>query len=233
LTHITSQHRAENALAHLVEAGRARGALTYDEVSDCLAKIGPTEHVIQRALRRLEAAHVEIVDVKRSRPRTSEEAEHDRKARRPRRVKTDAASEPVQTYLDWMGNVSLLTREGEVELARQIERGRTQLFELVVGSRLKTPELQELKTKVTEGERRAQDAVLDAAFTMTRLRIAELAQRVSAARGKERTLLEKEAGLNAAGLRELHETALTLETSVERAKSEMVEANLRLVVAIA
>ncbi|MBW2160231.1 MAG: hypothetical protein JRH14_09755 [Deltaproteobacteria bacterium] len=111
----------------VVNAVKARGWITYDEASEVMAKIGATQGNVRKFLRRLDTAGVEVT-VKQGKNRKS-----DRRRTAKSTEKTNVLSaEPVQTYLDWMGSVSLLTREGEVELARQIERGRQIIFDAVV-----------------------------------------------------------------------------------------------------
>jgi len=211
----------------VIDAVKPRGWITYDEASQVIAKIGATQGTVRKFMRRLEAAGVEVT-VKQGKNRRG-----DRRRSAKLNENTNVLSaEPVQTYLDWMGAVSLLTREGEVELARQIESGRQTIYDAVVAQGLHAEEIAEVRERVTTGELAVREAVIESSFESVLAALGSYAQSCeegSTARKKA----EADSGLPASKLRQLHELVCTALAEVERAKSEMVEANLRLVVAIA
>ena len=211
----------------VIDAVRARGWITYDDASEVIAKIGATQGTVRKFIRRLEAAGVEVT-VKEGKNRKG-----DRRRAPKSAEKTNLLSaEPVQTYLDWMGAVSLLTREGEVELARQIEKGRQIIFDAVVAHKLQSDQIVEVCERVAAGELAVREAVIEPRFEAVLCALdsyVESCRDGSAARKKA----EADSGLSASKLRKLHEVVFSANADVERAKSEMVEANLRLVVAIA
>jgi len=211
----------------VVDAVKARGWITYDEASGVIAKIGATQGTVRKFLRRIEAAGVEVT-VKQGKNRKA-----DRRRTAKSTEKTNLLSaEPVQTYLDWMGAVSLLTREGEVELARQIEKGRQIIFDAVVEQKLHVEEIAEVRERVVTGDLAVREAVIDSSFEAVLCALDSYVQSCeegSATRKKA----EADSGLSANQLRKLHQVVTAAHGNVERAKAEMVEANLRLVVAIA
>jgi RNA polymerase primary sigma factor len=211
----------------VIDSVKARGWITYDEASEVIARMGATPGTVRRFLRRIEAAGVEIT-VKPGRNRRA-----DRRRATKQGEKTNVLSaEPVQTYLDWMGAVSLLTREGEVELARQIERGRQTIYDAVLEQGLHLDGIEEVRERVTTGDLAIREAVIEPAFESL---LSTLAAYVEACdeSAADRKKAETDSGLSANTLRKLHEVVSLAHADVERAKSEMVEANLRLVVAIA
>ncbi len=211
----------------VVDAVRARGWITYNEASEFIAKIGATQGTVRKFLRRLETAGIEVT-VKQGKNRKA-----DRRRTAKTAEKTNVLSaEPVQTYLDWMGSVSLLTREGEVELARQIEKGRQIIFDEVVDHKLHADEITEVRERVVAGELAVREAVIESSFEAVLCALDSYVQSCeegSTARKKA----EADSGLSASQLRKLHKIVSSAHADVERAKAEMVEANLRLVVAIA
>jgi len=211
----------------VVDAVKARGWITYNEASQVIAKIGATQGTVRKFLRRIEAAGVEV---------TVNEGKNRRADRRRGAKSTEKtnllSAEPVQTYLDWMGAVSLLTREGEVELARQIEKGRQIIFDAVVEHKLHADEITEVRERVVAGELAVREAAIDSSFEAVLCALDSYVQ--SCEEGStSRKKAEADSRLSASQLRKLHQIVTTAHADVERAKAEMVEANLRLVVAIA
>ncbi len=212
-----------NRLETLVETGAAQGYLTFSEVSAALATSECTPGLVQQFLRRLESERIALVEKAPTRGRTV----------RPEPTKSSGSVETIQSYLDWIGSVSLLTREGEVELARQIERGRNLIWETVVGAEFSGQRTAALEALVTEGELRPQDAVLKEDFVALRSDLACWAELASTRKKHDRQEAEKAAGQTARCIRACEVTVAEAEAKVERAKAEMVEANLRLVVSTA
>ncbi len=211
----------------VIDAVKARGWITYYEASQVIAKIGATQGTVRKFIRRLDAAGVEVT-VNQGRNRKADR----RRSAKPADKTNVLSAEPVQTYLDWMGAVSLLTREGEVELARQIEKGRQIIFDAVVEQKLHVDDIAEVRGRVVAGELAVREAVIESSFEAVLCALESYVQSCeegSAARKKA----EADSGLSANQLRKLYKTVSTADADVERAKAEMVEANLRLVVAIA
>ncbi|MCZ7683914.1 MAG: RNA polymerase sigma factor RpoD [Sandaracinaceae bacterium] len=69
------------------------------------------------------------------------------------------SNDPVRMYLRKMGSVSLLTREGEVEIARRIEQGENKIFEVILNSRVGVNEIIEIGERLKRGKLRPKDVV--------------------------------------------------------------------------
>ena len=220
---------SEDWLDDLVEVGHEQGSLSFDDISDAIvgSHASPSPGVIRQTLRRLRDAGVKLPDdIRDDGPSKA--------AKAAKKAAIGQGTETVQTYLDWIGSVTLLTREGEVELARQIERGRERIWSAIEDARIKAPELAELREKVSAGDMRAQDAVLDDAFVDLLTRLDGFVQHLDTRRSKQARLrVEKQVGCPAVLLRQTLQTVHRATIEVEKAKSAMVEANLRLVVSIA
>jgi RNA polymerase primary sigma factor len=71
------------------------------------------------------------------------------------------SNDPVRMYLRKMGSVSLLTREGEVEIAKRIEDGELKVFEVILKSKVGLEEILDLGEKLKKGKIRVRDVVKD------------------------------------------------------------------------
>lgn len=214
---------SNDILDSLLERGAAQGFLTFDEVSAAVARCECQAKSLKRLLRRAESEGIALMAKPPKRGRSAAVAP----------TKSRGATETIQSYLDWIGTVSLLTREGEVELARQIEMGRNLMWESVVAAKFKGDRLEELKVKVAEGKYRPQDAVLQSDFVALREDLVRWVQLLSTRKKNDKSLVEKESGRRANRVQEVHALIERADADVERAKAEMVEANLRLVVSTA
>ena len=220
------KNEAKQLFDQLIEAYESQGWMAYDEAVDVLVQAGATPPNVKKLVRRLETANIDLTDGKRPRKRDNRRTS---RAPKPGNV---LSAEPIQSYLDWMGAVSLLTREGEVELARQIEVGREAVYEAIVGSKLHRAELLEVIERVEAGDLSKREAVISNNFDFVLACLESYEDSVREG-GAYKKKAEQDSGLTAAKIKKLYAVVDPHLADVERAKGEMVEANLRLVVAIA
>ena len=145
----------------LIERGRERGRLTLDEVNDALpTSYGPAD--IERAFDELGRHKIEVVDGGDSKGDD----------RRPTRLKRNAAddaladayaktNDPVRMYLRKMGTVPLLTREGEIEIAKRIEDGEQEVLRVILNTEIAITEILALEELLREGKIGLKDVVKD------------------------------------------------------------------------
>ncbi len=124
----------------LLEVGRQKGFLTYDEVNDALPADIVSSDQIDDVMSMFGDNDIEIVDAPEGRPAAPRpsppwpppRSSRPRRRRRRRRTRTTSRvasrNDPVRLYLRKMGSVSLLTREGEVEIAKRIEEGEKEVL---------------------------------------------------------------------------------------------------------
>ncbi len=113
-----------DGLQKLVELGKEKGYVLYDEVSDVLPGDLPGGTELEDVLASLDTAGIEILEEPKDFDKKIDEAEEVLDLDLPAGV-GEKINDPVRMYLREMGTVPLLTREGEVEIARRIERGQT------------------------------------------------------------------------------------------------------------
>src|SRR5579862_7212969 len=108
-----------------MDTGKEKGYVLYDEVNELLTEDYSGGRQLDDLLTELDSAGVEILE--------EPKLEFDKKLEDGEELAelelaqdfSDKTNDPVRMYLREMGTVPLLTREGEIELAKRIERGQT------------------------------------------------------------------------------------------------------------
>ena len=104
----------------LLKLGKNSGQVRIDQVNEALASQNAGAQQIDELLELLSQSDVEVVDKEGKRVQGGNKA----KIRNVVQAETAArSSDPVRAYLRRMGSVPLLSREGEVEIAKKIEEG--------------------------------------------------------------------------------------------------------------
>ncbi|MBL4665458.1 MAG: RNA polymerase sigma factor RpoD [Nitrospinaceae bacterium] len=149
LTHVSE-------INQLVSQGKEKGYLTYEEVNDVLPSDVVTPEQIDDLMALFAENEIAIVD-------TSTKGEKIAAAKGEKKeganedvatVKADSVSidDPVRLYLREMGTISLLTRKGEVEIAKRIEAGQDEVLAAVANCGLTIREFVSLTEQVKNGE---------------------------------------------------------------------------------
>ena len=155
----------------LIELGKQKGFVTYDEVNDHMPEDVVSTDQIDGWLAALGEHGIEVVDGSGSRrpelvdqppkgldiEKEKEEGEVDE----DEEYAYSRTSDPVRMYLRKMGSVSLLTREGEVEIAKRIEDGERKMLQAVLNSSVAVEELLEIGERLRRGKVRVKDVVKD------------------------------------------------------------------------
>jgi len=104
----------------IIEVGKRRGVLTYDEINEALPSEFFTPDEIEELMDLLNDMGVKIVD--------SDEAAPLEEVGAPEYEKTE---DLVQAYFHSMGDISILTKDEEVELAKKLEEGKDIIAEII------------------------------------------------------------------------------------------------------
>jgi RNA polymerase primary sigma factor len=121
----------------LINIGKEKGYLLYDEVNELLPSEITSSEELDDLFNTFGSAGIEVLDSDQMKfrdekggfDRTSEGAEELELDLTPGAL--DKTNDPVRMYLREMGTVPLLTREGEVEIARRIERGKLSVIKSI------------------------------------------------------------------------------------------------------
>ncbi|MBI5892953.1 MAG: RNA polymerase sigma factor RpoD [Deltaproteobacteria bacterium] len=132
-------------LQKLIDTGKERGFLTYDEINDALPQEGFSVEDMDNFLESLGEMGVDVVDTVEG-VRPTEEAEVPEE--KEETWKAERVDDPVKIYMREMGSVSLLKREEEVVFAKAIEEGRTELKRLILNTTIAAREVVRIADRV-------------------------------------------------------------------------------------
>jgi RNA polymerase primary sigma factor len=164
----------DDQFRNLVNLGKERGYLLHDEVSDILPRDARTSDDVDGLFSTLERDGIHVYEdasaanAARGASVITESAEEIRAHDEPKRGEGgldqeveldqtahlfDKISDPVRLYLREMGTVPLLKREGEVALAKRMERGQLLVFKTISRSPLVLKELIAVGAELRNGSR--------------------------------------------------------------------------------
>jgi RNA polymerase primary sigma factor len=143
----------------LIDAGKEKGYLTYGEVNDLIPQDVQSPDDLDDLISTLGTQGIDILESPKERKfEEGEEAGED--------VELDLSpgalektNDPVRMYLREMGTVPLLTREGEVEIAKRIERGQNRVLKALSRSPIVIRELLAMGEDLKKGVRSIKEVV--------------------------------------------------------------------------
>ncbi|MDG1928560.1 MAG: RNA polymerase sigma factor RpoD [Nitrospinaceae bacterium] len=156
LTHVSE-------INQLVSQGKEKGYLTYEEVNDVLPSDVVTPEQIDDLMALFSENEIAIVDTssKGEKIAASKEGKKGEAEEEAQASKSDSVSidDPVRLYLREMGTISLLTRKGEVEIAKRIEAGQDEVLSAVANCGVTIREFLALSNQVKDGEIKVFDII--------------------------------------------------------------------------
>jgi len=157
LTHVSE-------INQLISKGKEKGYLTYEEINDVLPSDVVTPDQIDDLMHLFGENEIDIVDTSTKGEKIAAakgERDKDESSGGIPASKSDTVSidDPVRLYLREMGTISLLTRKGEVELAKKIEAGQDEVNAAVASCAVTTRELIAMAGEVKKGEIRIFDLI--------------------------------------------------------------------------
>ena len=135
----------EDDVDQLISKGRKQGYLLFDEIDKTFHDDLKNNREFDDFLSSMDEYGIKILDTKQ-------------RKYAPKRKKSDLVSleglerttDPVKLYLREMGNISLLTREGEIAIAREIERGEKTIIKALAKTRIVLNEVLAIEDVINE-----------------------------------------------------------------------------------
>ncbi|HTM38870.1 MAG TPA: RNA polymerase sigma factor RpoD [Terriglobales bacterium] len=145
----------------LIDTGKEKGYLTYDQVNDLIPQDVQSPDDLEDLLTTIGTQGIDVLEGPKMPSLDREEAEE-----LGEDVELDLTpgalektNDPVRMYLREMGTVPLLTREGEVEIAKRIERGQNRVLKALSRSPIVIRELLAMGEDLKKGVRSIKEVV--------------------------------------------------------------------------
>ena len=153
-------------LRRLISIGKEKGYLTYDEVNSVLPDELVSSEKIDDMMMIFDEMDIEIVDssqqakmLKEKIEKDGEDIDEEDQALPLEDDSGGRVTDPVKMYLREMGMVCLLTREGEVEIAKRIERGEEEVIDAIIATPIGVRAILNLREKIALEKLRVRDVL--------------------------------------------------------------------------
>jgi RNA polymerase primary sigma factor len=155
----------DDELDKLIDTGKEKGYLTYGEVNDLLPGDITSPDDLDDLLTTINTQGIDVLsgegrmgsDRDKYEPEAGEESDDVELDLSPGTL--EKTNDPVRMYLREMGTVPLLTREGEVEIAKRIERGQLRVMKAISRSPIVIREIVGLGEDLRRGVRNIKEVV--------------------------------------------------------------------------
>jgi len=150
----------------IIAMGKDKESLSYDDLSESLSSFDDTDNLedVMAIFDDIDLPNIEDVElVKSSKKFEDLKSQEDREPDLSLEGEAEArVTDPVKMYLREMGQVALLTREGEVEIAKRIELGEQLVITAILETSIGLEEIVALRKKLEGDEIRLKEVVKDA-----------------------------------------------------------------------
>ena len=139
----------------LLDKGKHRGFITYEELGKSLGKRNGTIENIEKALLVLVDEKITLVEKKSQYQSNKKKDSASTTEEKP----SDKSDDPIRMYLREMGGVELLSREGEIAIAKRIEAGKDVMINALTQSPIVGKKIFEWKEQITNQQLLVRDII--------------------------------------------------------------------------
>lgn len=150
----------------LIALGKENGFVTFDEINEILPEDVLTSELLDEVMMLLAQLKIDVIDNKNKKsciftpPDDEDDPDIDLENDVEEIEKEDLATDdPVRLYLREMGNIPLLSREEEVEVAKKIEEGQKKVIKSLLSFPMTAKEIMDIAEKIKNGEMRLKDII--------------------------------------------------------------------------
>jgi len=158
---LAANEKFEDDIQNLIETGKEKGYLTYGDVNDMLPEEMGSADDLDDLITTIGTQGIDLLDAPKfgsDKDFEMEEGEDVELDLTPGTL--EKTNDPVRMYLREMGTVPLLTREGEVEIAKRIERGQMRVLKAISRSPIVIREIVALGEDLKRGVRNVKEVVV-------------------------------------------------------------------------
>jgi RNA polymerase primary sigma factor len=232
-------------LAEIKEQATRQGYMTVEDIDGCLGEEfdDKTSELMDDIFVSLNALKIPVYDSQKEAQeklgrarRREEEKARQREEQRTLQQQPVRYDDPVRMYLREMGKVPLLTREGEVEIARRIEIGERQIVRALFRTEPTLREMRRLGLSLKQGKLKVEDFVrldeavaTEAALERERMRAFRILQRVITLQQRANRLQAKSLSRLTQKVRASHQALLAKTEQELDAEANKLKLNTRLI----
>jgi RNA polymerase primary sigma factor len=158
-----AKNETKKAINKLLAKGKKQGFLSYNDINELLPSELLSPEQIDETLIMFDENEIEVVDEKTKKKLINKKKKKDKRPISHAIRETDfgTVTDPVKMYLREMGLVTLLSREGEVEIAKKIEAGEQEVLHALLETTTGVESIIKLGEEIAEGNMRPKNVLRD------------------------------------------------------------------------
>jgi RNA polymerase primary sigma factor len=214
--HLAIDDKFEHDIDNIIEVGKEKGYLTYGDVNDIIPDDIHSPDDLDDLITTIGTQGIDLLDAPKFPGDKDFEAEEGEDVELDLTPGTlEKTNDPVRMYLREMGTVPLLTREGEVEIAKRIERGQLRVLKAISRSPIVIREIAALGEDLKRGVRNVKEVVI---FDEEELTEDVVQARVKATVGRIETLVKHQKKIAAFEEKQVATTAAATKAKLKEAR---------------